>query len=83
MKSVIITIVSMSLILLSLGCSPAQTRDYGVQGYRLYTNWIADSPYWPDDVERLTDEQVDAFAKASWAEHERVYNWVDEQLKDD
>jgi len=53
-----------------MGCSPDQMRDWTVPAYTAYTTWIADSPYWPEGVERMTVAQKIAFAETSWTEHE-------------
>lgn len=82
MRKVLLLAVLASLCAASLGCTE-QLRPYGIEGYTLYTGWIARSPYWPPEVSRLTADQQRAFAEASWAEHERVHDWIDEQLKRD
>jgi len=79
MKRLLLVLLVGGMVLLA-GCNPAQLRPYGIQGYRLYTDWIAASPYWPEGTPRLTIEQKLAFAEASWAEHERVYNWVEQNI---
>ena len=82
MKRFLILAALAALLFAGLGCeNPSSLRTYGVAGYKLYTGWIASSPYWPEAVPRLTADQQAAFAEASWAEHERVYAWVDDQIE--
>jgi len=71
--------------ILAAGCggSVSEIRPYGIQGYELYTGWIARSPYWPEDVPRLTSAQQGAFAETSWTEHEKVIEWVEAALDQD
>ena len=65
---------------LAAGCDQANLKDYGIVGYEVYTRWIAESNYWPDGTPRLSAEQQRAFAVTSWAEHERVYDYLDQVL---
>ena len=79
MRTALLLVALAATCVASVGCTE-QLRPYGIQGYTPYTGWIARSPYWPDGVSRLTADQQQAFAEASWAEHERVYEWVEGQL---
>ena len=79
MRKLLLVVALAAACAVSVGCTE-QLRPYGIEGYTLYTGWIARSPYWPEDVARMTADQQRAFAEASWAEHERVYDWVDDQL---
>jgi hypothetical protein len=82
MRRALLLVVLAAACVASVGCTE-QLRPYGIEGYTLYTGWVARSPYWPTGVPRMTADQQRAFAEASWAEHERVYQWVDEQLDED
>jgi len=79
MRAIEIGLILAALVGLAVciaGCEPQSLRQYGEAGYTLYTQWIAQSQAWPEDVPRLTPEQVRAFAQASWAEHEQAVAWV-------
>ena len=70
MKRLVIVLAALAFGSTLVGCSPDQMRDWTVPAYAAYTTWIADSPYWPADVERMTVAQKTAFAETSWTEHE-------------
>jgi len=70
MKRLLLVLAVLAFGGLVAGCAPDQMRDWTVPAYTAYTTWIADSPYWPDDVPRMTVAQKTAFAETSWTEHE-------------
>jgi len=81
MKKILTIILLLSMSSVFVGCTKSQLRPYGIKGYELYTSWIARSPYWTDGVPRVTDEQKEAFAIASWMEHEKVMEWIEEEFE--
>ena len=66
----------------SVGCGDsAQTRDLGITGLELYYKTLVGSPFWPEGVEPLSAEEIDALASTTWDAGEWAVARAKEELK--
>lgn len=53
-------------MVLAAGCAGSGTRDLGITGLGLYYDALVGSPFWPAEVEPLTEAEIEALASTTW-----------------
>ena len=54
------------LMVVVAGCTGSGTRDLGITGLELYYDELVESPFWPENVEKLSADEKAALASTTW-----------------